>query len=73
MNWQQILSIITVAATAVTMVWSYVRKKNRKAFGFCEDECGCSASDLVNKIPADRLKELKEQQRQRVRLKENHS
>jgi hypothetical protein len=73
MNLQQILSLGIVAITAILLVRSYVRKKNRSAFGFCEDECGCSTSDLVKKIPADRLRELKEQQRHRASMNENKS
>jgi hypothetical protein len=73
MNWQQIFSLLIVALTAFLLVRSFIRKRNRSAFGFCEDECGCSASDLTKNIPADRLKELKEQQQHRARLKGSRS
>jgi hypothetical protein len=66
MNWQQIISLAIVALTAVLLLRSLVQKRRQSAFGSCEDGCGCSASDLIKNIPADRLRELKEQQMKRI-------
>ncbi len=63
MNWQQIVSLGIVAVTVFLLVRSYVRKVKQTALEICTDDCGCSVNELVKKIPEDRLKQLREQQR----------
>ncbi len=69
MNWQQITSLVIVAITATLLIRSFVRKRQNTPFGFCDDDCGCSATDLMKKLPADKLKELRTQQRQHLSAK----
>ncbi len=62
MDWQQAVSLLIVALTAVLLARFYIRKRKRAALGICEDDCGCSVNELVKSIPEDRLRQLKEQQ-----------
>jgi hypothetical protein len=64
MNWQQPISLLIVAVTAVLLARSFLRKKQSKPFGFCDSDCGCSATDLLKKLPPDKLRELRDQRRQ---------
>jgi hypothetical protein len=50
MDWQQILSLIVVAATAVLLVRNEMRKRHRANQGICGRDCGCSSSETLEKF-----------------------
>lgn len=62
MDWQQIISLVVVALTALLLLRSFVRKRKQAALGICAEDCGCSVNELVKTIPEDRLRRLREQQ-----------
>ncbi|HTP13730.1 MAG TPA: hypothetical protein VMM37_08870 [Bacteroidota bacterium] len=62
MNWQQVISLLIVAATFFLLGRWLVRKVRQTTLGVCAEDCGCSANELVRKIPEDQLRRLREQQ-----------
>jgi hypothetical protein len=62
-DWQQILSLFIVALAAFLLVRNGVRKRRRVALSACAEDCGCSGSELLKQIPADRLQQLRDERK----------
>ena len=50
MDWQQIVSLIVVAATAVLLVRHEMKKRQQTKLRPCARHCGCSSSETPEKL-----------------------
>jgi hypothetical protein len=47
MNWQQVISLIIVGASAALLIGSQVFKRRRSKNSACAADCGCSALKAI--------------------------